>query len=107
MRFLGALLVMSMLWPTQNIAEAQGTGAGAPGQAQLERMAARFAPTPLRVDISPLSPSDRQALAKLVEAARLIDVVFMKQLWSGDVALYERLKKDTTPLGRARLHYFW
>jgi hypothetical protein len=110
MRILGALVVMMMmLWPSQNIAEVEApaeTGA-APGQAQLEKMAARFAPTPLRVDVSGLSASDRQALAKLVEAARIIDVIFMKQLWNGDIALYERLKKDASPLGRARLHYFW
>ena len=31
----------------------------------------------------------------------------MRQLWSGNVALYSRLQKDTTPLGKARLHYFW
>ena len=30
----------------------------------------------------------------------------MKQYWSGDHALYEKLKQDTTPLGKARLHYF-
>jgi hypothetical protein len=31
----------------------------------------------------------------------------MKQLWSGNAALYAELQKDTTPLGKARLHYFW
>ena len=31
----------------------------------------------------------------------------MDQLWSGDRALYEKLQKDTTPLGKERLHYFW
>ena len=31
----------------------------------------------------------------------------MDQLWSGDRALYEKLQKDTTPLGKARLQYFW
>jgi len=70
-------------------------------------MAARFAPTSIRVDTSKLSPGDRQALVKLIEASRILNDIFMKQLWSGDVALYEKLKKDTTPLGQARLHYFW
>ena len=31
----------------------------------------------------------------------------MDQLWSGDRALYAKLQKDTTPLGKERLHYFW
>jgi len=70
-------------------------------------MTSRFAPTPVRVDISSLSSGDRQALVKLVEAARILDQTFLRQFWSGNQELYARLKKDTTPLGKARLHYFW
>ena len=36
--------------------KAQNRAALMPGQAELEKMAARFAPTPLRVDTSKLSP---------------------------------------------------
>jgi hypothetical protein len=78
-----------------------------PDLAQLEKMANRFAPTPLRVDTSSLSPGDRQALVKLIEAARILNDIFMQQMWDGNLALYSRLQKDTTPLGKARLHYFW
>jgi hypothetical protein len=78
-----------------------------PDVAQLKAMAARFAPTPMRVDTSRLSPGDAQALVKLIEAARVVDVLYMQQLWSGDLALYEKLKRDRTPLGQARLRYFW
>ena len=72
----------------------------------LDRMAARFAPVELRVDTSKLTPGDRAALTKLVEAARVIDSVFQEQLWSGSHALHARLLKDRTPLGQARLRYF-
>jgi hypothetical protein len=78
-----------------------------PDLAQLEKMANRLAPTPLRVDTSSLSPGDRQALVKLIEAARILNDIFMQQMWDGNQALYSRLQKDTTPLGKARLHYFW
>ena len=78
-----------------------------PDLAQLNTMAARFAPTPLRVDTSHLSAGDQQALPKLIQASRILNSIFMEQLWSGDLALYERLRKDTSPVGRARLHYFW
>jgi hypothetical protein len=78
-----------------------------PGEAQLGDMASRFAPTPLRVDITGLTGGDRQALAKLVEAARIFDKVFLQQMWTGNIALYQRLRRDTSPLGGARLHYFW
>ena len=78
-----------------------------PKLAELQKRAARFAPTSLRVDSSKLSPGDRQALVKLIEAAHIVDDIFLQQLWSGNPALYARLQKDPSPLGRARLHYFW
>ncbi len=70
-------------------------------------MSARYAPVKLKYDESALSAGDRKALAKLVDAAKVLNVVFMDQLWSGNRALYAQLQKDTTPLGKARLHYFW
>src|SRR5215472_8706857 len=74
---------------------------------QLQKMSARFAPTQVRVETAALASEDRQALLKLVEAARVLDSIFLKQLWAGNPDLYTRLQKDQTPLGRARLHYFW
>jgi hypothetical protein len=92
---------------TMPAAAQKSTPASTPSLADLEKMANRFASTPLRVDTSNLSSGDRQALVKLVQAARILDQIYMKQLWSGNLDLYARLRKDTTPLGRARLHYFW
>ncbi|HZS49718.1 MAG TPA: hypothetical protein VFA54_02580, partial [Bryobacterales bacterium] len=81
--------------------------ANMPNLAELQRMMARFAPVELRVDTSALSANDRQALLKMIQAARVMNDIFLKQIWSGNPELYARLQKDHTPLGRARLHYFW
>ncbi|HXA64097.1 MAG TPA: hypothetical protein VNV82_03035 [Bryobacteraceae bacterium] len=81
--------------------------ANVPDLAQLDKMIARFKPTELRADVSKLSPGDRQALAKLIEASRVLDDIFLNQLWSGNQPLYAKLRRDPTPLGKARLHYFW
>ena len=78
-----------------------------PDATELNRMAARFAPAPLDVDLSGLSAGDRKALAKLIEAGKIVNEIFMEQFWSGDLALYRKLQADKTPLGQARLHYFW
>ena len=78
-----------------------------PDLAQLKAMTARFAPTPLRVDLSGLSAGDRKALEKLVEAAKIVNTIFMRQFWSGDLATYQALQREKSPLGRARLDYFW
>ncbi len=80
--------------------------AAIPDLAELNRMIARFAPAPVTADTSKLAPGDKQALARLIEAAGVIDDIFRTQLWSGNAALKERLEKDSTPLGKARLHYF-
>lgn len=88
-------------------AVAQNAGEKTPDLQRLNAMAARFAATPLRVDTSRLSSGDQKALVKLIEAARLLNPLYMNQLWSGDLALYKKLKADKTPLGQARLHYFW
>lgn len=66
----------------------------------------RFAPTELTADISHLSEGDRNALGKLIAAARLMDPLFLRQVWSGNEALGKKLEADTSPEGRERLHYF-
>jgi len=74
--------------------------------ADLDRMMARFAPVDLRVDTAQLTPGDRQALVKLIDASRVIDRIFLGQLWGGNYALLAKLRQDRTPLGQARLRYF-
>jgi len=101
-RLLTLLLVCTAMATAQ-----KSPSASFPDAAELNRMAARFAPAQLNVDLSGLSAGDKKALAKLVEAARVIDHLFMQQLWSGNLTLYNQLKQDKTPLGQARLNYFW
>jgi hypothetical protein len=87
-------------------APSPSASSSSPDTAQLKKMAERFAPTPLQVDTSALSTGDKRALIKLIEAARVVDHLFMQQLWSGDPALYQKLQQDRSALGQARLHYF-
>ena len=77
-----------------------------PTAPELQRMAARFVPTEITADVSHLTPNDRRVLAKLVEASKMIDALFLRQVWSGNEAMLLDLVNDQTPEGRARLHYF-
>jgi hypothetical protein len=74
---------------------------------QLNHMTSRYVKTDYVVDISELSPGDKKALAKLVEAAKVIDDIFMTQYWSGNHTTYAKVKKNTSPLGRVRAEYYW
>jgi hypothetical protein len=78
-----------------------------PDAAQLRQMAAKFAPTPLTADTSHLDAGDLAALKKLLEVGPLIDRIFLDQLWSGNLAMYQKLRDDESELGRARFHLFW
>ena len=78
-----------------------------PNTEELKRMADRFAPVELKVDTSKLSDGDKRALVKLIEAARVLDHLFLQQMWSGNLALWDQLQKDQSALGRARREYFW
>jgi hypothetical protein len=81
-------------------------GKDASETARLLQMTARLAPTDITADISKLSPNDRRILAKLIEASKIIDGIFLRQSWSGNVSMLLDLTRDQTPEGRARLQYF-
>ena len=83
-----------------------GAAPSLPDLAALERMAARFAAVPLSADVSSLPAAERDALGRIVEAARIMDALFLRQVWAGNEPLLIELAQDQTPLGRARLHYF-
>lgn len=77
-----------------------------PDAAALRKAEARYAPVDLKVDLSRLPASERAALAKVVDAARIMDALFLRQVWSGNEPLLLQLVEDPSPLGRARLAAF-
>ena len=72
----------------------------------LSKKIRQFAPTDVTADTAQLSENDRKALTKLIEAAKLLDPLFLRQVWSGNEALNKKLEADTSPEGRERFHYF-
>ena len=66
----------------------------------------RFTQTTVTGDVSRLSAGDQTALKKLIESAKLMDSIYLRQVWSGNIDLWNRLQKDTTPEGKERAHYF-
>jgi hypothetical protein len=57
----------------------------------------RFAPVELSVDLKPLPDGERKALARLVEAARIMDTLFLRQVWAGNEAMLLRLAQSGSP----------
>jgi hypothetical protein len=88
-----------------------------PSTRDVAAMASRFAPSDIRADVTSLPENERRALAKLVDAARLMDSLFLRQVWAGNDAMLQELSHDALSRSRtasaaaladanARLHYF-
>jgi hypothetical protein len=102
MRTLSGVVVLAALCGAVTIAQ----GGRVSEAERLQRMAARFAPTEIVVDLSKVSAADRKVLAKLVEASKIMDALFLRQVWVGNEVMLVDLAQDQSPEGRARLHYF-
>jgi hypothetical protein len=77
-----------------------------PETQKIQAMAARFAPVDLTADVTKLPENESRALGKLVEAARIFDALFLRQVWEGNPSMLDDLARDDSALGRARRHYF-
>lgn len=106
MRTFISLLLLSSLLATSISAVQRRSGKKPAGDPELAKKISRFAPTILTANTASLSAGDRKALAKIIEAARLLDPLFLRQVWSGNVELQKKLEADTSAVGRQRLHYF-
>jgi hypothetical protein len=96
--FIIALTVTPLISQTTKTAE---------GDPELAKKIARFAPTVLTANSARLNAKDKLALNKIIEAANLVDTLFLRQVWSGNAALEAKLLADKTAVGRQRLHYFY
>jgi peptidase M49-like protein len=100
---------------------AGGTGSGAPAAGQpppaaagaevrpvadIERRVLQFSPTPLSADLSALGEQERRALAELVEAARPLDQIFLRQASTSNPDLRRQLAAYRGLHAAATLAYF-
>ncbi len=77
-------------------------------------MTARFAAADIGADLSALPKSERDALARLIDAARVMDALFLRQVWAGNESmLLELAQQAAMPVGprasrmaATRLHCF-
>ncbi len=65
-----------------------------------------FAPVDVGADVAALPPSERAALARIIDAARVMDALFLEQVWAGNPSLLLALQGDRSARTRARLAFF-
>src|SRR5258705_7847293 len=103
--FLSLLLLTALLLTNISAKQRRGVRKQA-GDPEVAKKISRFAPTTLTANTARLSAGDRKALKKIIEAARLLDLLFLRQVWSGNDELHKKLEADKSAVGRQRLHYF-
>ena len=92
-------LVALSLW-------APGARAAAQRQQIETVMAPLFVPIEISASLAALPDTERRALTHIVEAARVMDGIFLEQVWAGNPSLLLKLVTDETPRGQARLKFF-
>ena len=60
-------------------------------------------PTTIEVDITALPASEKAALARIVHAGRLMDALYIRQVWPGTAALMKERESAQSPSARAEL----
>lgn len=71
-----------------------------------QKVTSRFAPVELIADVSTLPKSERSALVNILEAAKIMDLLFLRQVWAGNESLLLDLSQDRSLGGGAQLHAF-
>jgi hypothetical protein len=99
-----SLTLITAFLASTSVGRMQKPKASDPGA--LAKKIRRFSPTVLMANTSRLSVKDRQALQKIIAAAKYMDPLFLRQVWSGNESLRQRLEADRTPAGRMLLKYF-
>ncbi len=111
--WLGLVALGGLIWTFAGCRQTNPPGAtttSAPAQDamtnSLDAKIRQFAPVDIGVDLAALPANEREALALIVDAARIMDGVFLEQSWAGNTAVMAQLAADRSPLGQSALHYF-
>jgi hypothetical protein len=103
---LGAAILTASAGGSSVTTQTQPATPQAPSATELQTMTARFATVDISASVSALPENERAALAKIVQAARVMDALFLTQVWAGNDAMLQDLSRASDVLGRSRLHYF-
>jgi len=66
----------------------------------------KFVPVELEFDKTLINENQKQVLIHLIEAAKLMDEIFLRQVYSQNVSLRDRLSKGTTELEKKEYELF-
>lgn len=77
-----------------------------PEAAKLRKMIAQFSPVEIKYDHSLLDERKQKVVENLYHAARIIDEIFLDQVYAKNFQIRKQLQESTDPLDKLRLEYF-
>ena len=69
-------------------------------------MSPLFSRVQIGTSLETLPDNERRALAAIIAAAKMMDAIFLEQVWAGNPAVLLELASDTTARGQTRLDFF-
>lgn len=72
---------------------------------EISHLLAKYAPVQMRANTKALPLSEQKTLAKLIDAAKALDVIYWKQRSNNGLELYKRLESSKKASDRELLHY--
>jgi Peptidase family M49 len=79
---------------------------GSKGMTQIEQTIAKFVPTELKYDKSNLTENQKKVVEKLYEASKVMDEIYLDQVYSKNYQIREDLKKQDTKEAKEKLELF-
>ena len=99
----GGALALSIIGGLAGMAAATGLATVAGQETTMTRL---FAPVEIGADLSRLPDSERQALTHIIAAARMMDGLFLQQVWAGNPSMLLSLLNDDSAAAPATLDFF-
>jgi hypothetical protein len=101
-----AALAFTLALQAADKTAAKKTGVAPRIAPDVEKRVTQYAPVPLAADLSALSPADRKVLDKLVDAAKLMNEIFLRQAWVGNPGMRQWLDGYHSAHADAARQYF-
>ena len=101
------ILALAVASPHAGTAPRTALGGRVANGAQLGTvMSPLFAKVEIGTSLDTLPDNERRALAAIIAAAKVMDGIFLEQVWAGNPSLLLELANETTARGQARLNFF-
>ena len=104
---ISGILALAAASPHAGVGTGAGRGERFVAGAQLGTiMSPLFSRVQIGTSLEGLPDNEQRALAAIIAAAKVMDAIFLEQVWSGNLAALVELAGDTTARGQARLDFF-